>query len=452
MADGSREMVSTMYSKLKNRSLRKVIIVAIWLIFWQIISLCVDNSILLVGPIETFVVLLGKIAEFSFWKTVAMSVLRIVAGFLAGWAIGLMLAAISGRFGVAEDFLKPVISLMKTAPVASFVVLFLIWFRTDILAVVISISVVLPNVYLNTLEGIKSTDIKLLEMARVHGIHPLDKFFYIYRPALKPFWDSCMKLSIGMSWKSGVAAEVIGTPDFSIGEQLYMSKIYLDTAGVLAWSVVIICISLVCEKIFLKLWDGFMQWQPKCKGAQKHNTAVDYESKESLLLEIKDVTKAYGEAKVLEHVNGKFERGQIYYYRTPSGSGKTTLFRLIADLEKVDAGEILRTGTLAYAFQEERLCDAYNAIKNLELVCADASIAKSFLLPLLEEEDLQKPCAQLSGGMKRRVAVARAFAACADVVLLDEPFAGLDEDNRKNMQEYIRLNGADKTILIATHV
>ena len=266
MADGFREMVSTMYSKLKNRSLRKVIIVAIWLILWQIISLCVDNSILLVGPVETLLVLLGKVAEISFWKTVAMSVLRIVAGFLAGWAIGLLLAALSGRFGWAEDFFKPVISLMKTAPVASFVVLFLIWFRTDILAVVISFSVVLPNVYLNTLEGIKSTDAKLLEMAKVYDVHSIDRFFYIYRPALKPFWNSCMKLSIGMSWKSGVAAEVIGTPDFSIGEQLYMSKIYLDTAGVLAWSVVIICISLVCEKVFLRLWEQFMLWQPKCKG------------------------------------------------------------------------------------------------------------------------------------------------------------------------------------------
>ncbi len=459
MAVPCRRMDFIMCSKV---GVRKTVIVFVWLIVWQIISICVDNSILLVGPVTTCKVLLKKIAEISFWQTVLMSMLRIIAGFLAGWLLGLLLAAASGwrnqkftgrqnpscpQNSWLEELLQPVMTLMKTVPVASFVVLFLIWFRTDVLAVVISMFVVLPNVYLNTLEGIKSTDVKLLEMASVYELHPIDKFFYIYRPALKPFWNSCMKLSIGMSWKSGVAAEVIGTPDFSIGEQLYMSKIHLDTAGVLAWTVVIILISTACEKIFLKLWGRFLEWQPGCRGVHEATPAISQG-----LLCIRDLSKSYGENRLFEQFNAEYEAGGIYYFRTPSGSGKTTLFRMIAGLEKADDGEIIIKGKIAYAFQEERLCESYNALKNLEIACGNATEAYRYLTPLLDEEDLHKPCHQLSGGMKRRVAVARAFAAKREIVLLDERFAGLDEENRRKMQAYIEEYGKDKAVLIATHV
>ena len=434
---------------LRDKWLKKVVIITAWLLVWQMISMCVDNSILLVGPVTTCKVLFEKIAEILFWKTVLMSMLRIIAGFLAGWILGLTLAAVSGYSNWVEEALKPVMSLIKTVPVASFVVLFLIWFRTDVLAVAISMFVVLPNVYLSTLEGIKSTDEKLLEMSAVYDLHPFDKFFYIYRPALKPFWNSCMKLSIGMSWKSGVAAEVIGTPDLSIGEQLYMSKIYLDTAGVLAWTVVIILISTLCEKIFLRLWRSFLEWQPKCRGVR--GDGIVHETSEALLC-IRKLSKGYGENKLFAKFNAEYRSGQIYYFRTPSGSGKTTMFRMIAGLEIPDEGQIFRNSKIAYAFQEDRLCESYSALKNLELVCGNTETAYQYLKPLLAVEDMHKPCRSLSGGMKRRVSVARAFAARRNIVLLDEPFAGLDEENRRKMQIYIEEYGKDKALLIATHV
>lgn len=453
----------------------RILIIVGWLVVWQLLSMWVDNSILLVGPVETFRVLLGNAAEISFWKTIAGSLVRISAGFLAGWVLGLALAAVSAAWKMAEEIIRPVMTLMKTVPVASFVVLFLIWFRSDMLAVVISLCVVLPNVYLNTLEGIKSTDRKLLEMAKVYGMHPLDRFFYIYRPALKPFWDSCMKLSIGMSWKSGVAAEVIGTPDYSIGESLYVSKIYLDTAGVLAWTAVIILISSLCEKIFLGLWHRFSEWQPGCRGVHRgsgvlegpgcgnvHGTGSVKEvqsggqngakgdRQEVLVLE--QVSKAYGQQVLFGDLTAAYEKGQIYYFTSPSGSGKTTLFRMICGLDKPDGGQILKRGEIAVTFQEDRLCESCSGLKNVELITGDPDRARAFLLPLLAEEDLHKPCSQLSGGMKRRVAVARAFAAEREIVLLDEPFAALDEENRQRMLEYIRKFGADKAVLVATHV
>jgi len=261
-----------------------------------------------------------------------------------------------------------------------------------------------------------------------------------------------MKLSVGMSWKSGVAAEVIGIPAFSIGEQLYMSKIHLDTAGVLAWTVVIILISMLCEKLFIKLWRGFLEWQPKCRGSAGVGEYIQKEDCVQVVLHLSEIYKSYGKKQLFTGLSAEYKKGKVYYFRMPSGCGKTTLFRMISGLEMQNEGKILRKGKVAYAFQEDRLCEAYSAIKNLELICGSTLESRRYLVPLLAEEDIHKPCYQLSGGMKRRVEVARAFAAQREIVLLDEPFAGLDEENCKKMQEYIANQGRDKVVLIATHV
>jgi NitT/TauT family transport system permease protein len=106
---------------------------------------------------------------------------------------------------------------------------------------------------MNTIAGFENTDSKLLEMASVFHISCGKKLFYIYRPAVLPYLISGCRVALGMSWKSGIAAEVIGVPVHSIGEKLYMSKIYLSTADLFAWTLVIIIISALFEKLFLYL-------------------------------------------------------------------------------------------------------------------------------------------------------------------------------------------------------
>ncbi|MDE5951822.1 MAG: ATP-binding cassette domain-containing protein, partial [Acetatifactor sp.] len=155
-------------------------------------------------------------------------------------------------------------------------------------------------------------------------------------------------------------------------------------------------------------------------------------------------------------VKERYERGNTYYFRTPSGSGKTTLFRLIAGVERPDeTGEqtkILRHGSrISMVFQEDRLCEEYSALVNVDMVTGDRERSREQLCRLLEEEELHKPCGELSGGMKRRVAVARAMAAGGDVILLDEPFAGLDAESRRRTEQYIHSLGKDSAVLVATH-
>lgn len=103
-------------------------------------------------------------------------------------------------------------------------------------------------------------------------------------------------------------------------------------------------------------------------------------------------------------------------------------------------------------FQEDRLCEEYSAVKNLEMVMGDAKEARKALTWLLPEEALGQPCHELSGGMKRRVSLVRAMEAGAQCVLLDEPFTGLDEENREKAYEYIRTHANGRIIMIATHI
>lgn len=432
--------------KNKNEMLRKFFIVLFWLLVWHFLALFVDNDILLVTPAEALKSLLQLISKLLFWQTIAGSLLRIGVGFLLGFMAAVGLAVLNSRFAILEELVSPLMSLLKAIPVASFVVLFLIWWGSSFLAVAVCFLIVLPNIYINTLEGLKNTDGRLLEMAEVFRMPFWNRFFYIYRPALKPFLLSGLRISLGMSWKSGVAAEVIGTPDFSIGEQLYISKIYLDTAGVFAWTAVIICLSIFFEKMILWIVKGFFAWEPRCRRAETEG------SRGAGNLTGSHVSKSYDGRQVIQDQTFFYEPGHIYYLSSPSGSGKTTLLRLLCGLEAPDGGKIEGTHSFSMVFQEDRLCEDYNAVRNVELVTGDARAAREALGLLLDEEALHKPCSQLSGGMKRRAALVRAMESDSDCVLLDEPFTGMDAATRQRAENYIRKTQRGRILIIATHI
>ena len=446
-----------------KKSFKKGLIILFWLVVWTLLALFVNNRILMVTPLETVRELFCLLGDGAFYASVGRSLLRISTGFFAGFCAAVALAAGSRRCPLLEELLSPLMSLLKAIPVASFVVLLLIWWGSSFLAVAICFLVVLPNLYINTLEGLKNTDEKLLEMAQVFRLPFRNRFFYIYRPALKPFLYSGMKISLGMCWKSGVAAEVIGTPDFSIGEQLYLSKIYLNTAGVFAWTAVIILLSMLFERLVLKGTDAFFAWQPSCRrpepSAEKGSIAQAKEKKDEVPtatcgggIVLTGLDKSFEKQKVLDGVSATYEPGQVYYLRQPSGSGKTTLLRILAGLIKPDRGSVAVPGTVSMVFQEDRLCEEYSAIKNVELVCGDRKKAQEALAELLEHEALEKPCAYLSGGMKRRVALVRAMEADSAFVLLDEPFTGMDAETRVRAEKYIQARQNHRTLIIATHI
>ncbi len=437
-----------MQNKYK-KYVKKFSILLFWLGVWQITAMLVDNFLLVVTPMQALRALFALVGQAEFWRSALGSLWRIAAGFLLGAVFGLLLAAASYRYRLAEEILRPFMVFCKAVPVAVFAVLLLIWWGSSLLAVAVCFLVVFPNIYLNTLEGLKSADAKLIEMAEVFRLPFGTRFFYIYRPALKPFLLSAFQLSLGMCWKSGVAAEVIGTPVHSIGGALYLAKIYLDTADLFAWTAVIIVLSVLFEKIVFYVIEAFFRWEPACKRPVMLQKKATRERK---ALHVQDLGKCYHEKWIFRQVNHEFHGGELYLLDTPSGSGKTTFFRCLCGLELPEEGEVSGIDTFSVQFQEDRLCEEYSAVKNLEMILGDAKEARTALSKLLPEEALEQPCKELSGGMSRRVSLARAMEAGAQCVLLDEPFTGLDEENRRKAAEYILTQQKGRILMIATHI
>ena len=244
-------MVSTMSGRAKGWEKAAAVLLA--LTVWQIGAAILGSQLLLVSPLVVLRRLLQLCLELSFYSSVWFSFGRIVAGYGLALCAGTLLAILASRFHRAEVLLWPYITVIKTTPVASFIILCLIWLDSSSLPVFISFLMVLPIIYTNMLQGIRETDPKLLEMARLFRMRWPRRLLYIYLPQLKPYLLSACSVSLGLSWKAGIAAEVIGIPDGSIGEQLYDAKVYLSSADLFAWTVVIIAISILFEKLFLWL-------------------------------------------------------------------------------------------------------------------------------------------------------------------------------------------------------
>lgn len=243
---------------MENRKKRKEITIwaiIFWGIVWHIGSLAINSSMILVSPTKVAETLVLLIVSPQFWEITIFSFIRISGGFFLGILMGCILAAVSERFIFIKQLICPIVFAVKSVPVASFIILALLWFSSENLSVFISFLMVFPIIYTNVCKGIEETDIKLLEMADVFEITGIKRIGYIYIPEILPFFRAGCSLAIGLCWKSGIAAEVIGIPKGSIGEQLQQSKVYLETSELFAWTVVIVIVSLLFEKVFLWLID-----------------------------------------------------------------------------------------------------------------------------------------------------------------------------------------------------
>ena len=239
-------------SRRLNRLFRAAAVV-IALLLWQITAILVNQRVLLVGPVEVARVLARQAVRPDFWGTIWFSLLRIFLGFFLALSAGTLLASLSYRFNAFKVLIRPYLSLIKSTPVASVIILILIFLSSRNLSIIISFLIVLPVIYSNILEGLSHTDSKLLEMADVFSAGLYKRIRYIYLPQLRPYLISSCTASIGMAWKSGTAAEVIGIPKGSIGERLYEAKIYLSSGELFAWTAVIILLSIIVEKLVLWL-------------------------------------------------------------------------------------------------------------------------------------------------------------------------------------------------------
>ncbi len=234
----------------KNRLVQNIIASLSAVILWQLTAMLFHDNFLIASPLDVLKVLPTLFADTGFYLSLWYSVSRILGGFLLGVILGFLLGWISARYKFFEIILSPYMATVKSVPVASFVIIALLWLSSSNLSVFISFLIVLPVVYSNVLKGLQATDRKMLEMADAFKLGFSKRFIYIYLPQVKPYLISACSTACGLAWKSGVAAEIIGIPDGSVGEALYYSKVYLDTPSLFAWTLVIVLLSVGFEKLF----------------------------------------------------------------------------------------------------------------------------------------------------------------------------------------------------------
>lgn len=242
---------------------KNVMSIAFWIILWHLASHFINNPLILVSPLAAFM-RLGELAgEGVFWLSVWFSLGRVVFGFLLSMVIGTALAGLCYKIPLFYTLFLPLINVLKSVPVVSFTVLALFWVSRDNLSVFIAFVTVLPIVFFNAYEGLKNIDPKLLEMARVLRAPPIKTAINIHLPHTLPHVFAAAASGLGFAFKAGVTAELIGFVRGSIGLNLHMARNFLMMEDAMAWTITIVLLGYIIEKLFSLLLRRVGSWQSK---------------------------------------------------------------------------------------------------------------------------------------------------------------------------------------------
>ncbi len=236
-----------------RRLFHKLLVLFFWSALWAFLARIVGQELLLPSPLHVLKKLFSLTQSWVFWISTLKSIFRVLVGLLSGTALGILLAVLTEHSFYARLLLSPVMTLVKSTPVASFIIMALLWLGRDLLPAFITALMVLPIVWSNVSTGISGQDRQLLELSRVYRISRMHVFRRITLPSVLPHFRSALRTSLGMGWKAGIAAEILTVPQQSIGKNIYEAKLYLETSELFAWTLTVIILSLIIERIFMRL-------------------------------------------------------------------------------------------------------------------------------------------------------------------------------------------------------
>lgn len=248
---------SILSHKNSKKIIKKLLAVAFWILLWQVAYVVVAQEILIVSPVQVIVRLFELVKLPQFWLSALLSISRIMFGYLLAVIAGVLLAVLTTKISFFNDLFYPILSLIKATPVASFIILALVWIGRDNVPMFISFLMVLPIVWSNVSAGICGVDKRLLEVAKIFEFSKAKTIMRVYVPSVLPMFLSACTTGLGFAWKAGISAEVISVPEYSIGTQLYHAKIYIETQDLFAWTLVVVLLSVLIEKLVVYLINKF---------------------------------------------------------------------------------------------------------------------------------------------------------------------------------------------------
>lgn len=231
--------------------LRKLFVILFWIGIWGAAAYFIGKPLLLPSPTEVMLRLFNLLALSDFWMVTALSLSRITVGIVSAIILGIFLALITHYSGFLHDLLSPIQTITKVTPVASFILLVLIWLNRNVVPAVIAGIMVIPVIWTNVAAGLDNIDNNLMEMANIYKISRKTRLKRILLPSIMPYFLSAVQTSIGIGWKAGIAAEVLTVPAKSIGKMIADSKLYMETIDLFTWTIVVIFISLMIEKLVI---------------------------------------------------------------------------------------------------------------------------------------------------------------------------------------------------------
>lgn len=242
-------MISTM-RRILLKTLKAVVPIAVYILIWQLLSMLVGSRLLLLpSPLDTLHAMKEIVISEAGWRSIGMTVLRILCGYFLGCAAGVALAVLTSHFRVFDWLLKPLRSLIKTTPITSFALILLVSVVSGVVPIIVAMIVVVPMIWQTTEEAIRNRSIQLAEMAAIY-LRPWQKLRFVSLPQILPHFFASASTALGFAWKAVITAEILALPKLGIGRQMQFHKIHIEIPELFAWTLLVIILSVALEYAF----------------------------------------------------------------------------------------------------------------------------------------------------------------------------------------------------------
>jgi ABC-type nitrate/sulfonate/bicarbonate transport system ATPase subunit/ABC-type nitrate/sulfonate/bicarbonate transport system permease component len=430
-------------------------------IVWQLIAISIGYPAIFPSLIDLIGEVFSLFGKADFYSSLSNTILRGLLGFALAFIPAFLLATVATFSAFWKDFFHPLIVVIRSIPVISFVLIAILWFSPANLPVFIAFMTMFPILYQNTLTGLEHTDRKWVEMAQTFGKTPFQCFVFVYMPASKKIIFDGVSTAMGFGWRAIIIGEVLAQPIRGIGTSMKHAQAFINVSELIAWTVVAIAVSYFFE--------GIIKLMQKCKlgiilpKPQKYLPTKNTYTSNSKAIIVQNINKNFNSNNVFDNYSTQFDSHKVYCIKGASGKGKTTLLRLLSGLEKPDSGEIKVPDSLriAYSFQDVRLLPWLTTTENIVFALHQKHLNKhevsnlvAFLLEKMElTEHANKYPHELSGGQQQRIGLARALSTTSDVLLLDEPLNGLDNALKIRIIDFISewISTSQPLVIWATH-
>lgn len=399
------------------------------LLLWQLAASYINQPALMPSVPDLLKTLFQLFSTETFYLNIFATIFRGISGILISLVFALLSAFLFARYKLLYELFSPVLTVMRSVPVISFILLALIFLNPESIPLMIAFLTMYPLLTENLTKGIINLRTGLSLMADQFKINRRNKLIQVIYPQLNPFLFSGLASAVGFGWRAIIMGEVLSQCTFGIGGEMKRAQNFIAVPELVAWTIIAVLISFLFDKGISNL--ASLKWK-----ILFGNAGCITDIKPSSPIKITNLTFQYAGTDVLSHFSHTFEPGTIYGIKAPSGTGKTTLLNLINGSLK-PAGGIIDIGNnqnLSNVFQEPELLSHLTILQNVCLplasvynkICSEAKALEA--LKLVEMEMLaERYPEELSYGQQQRAALARALAFPSTVMLLDEPFKGLDK-------------------------